>query len=203
MPTQRQLFRSELWMGIMGPSALAKQGQLLIHQLLDGERPNGWENQLPDHAVINYNIYYEPNLLSVKQIAGINGFSYTQLGTLLNSTEAGLTFFLSNVKDDLYPERVYDLDKKEAGRTIKLFIAVKPAVKFVAWNSILQGGFSGKKDYYHIPAEDLERIIIEGTGIMGLRIKNFSIQYRQVMETREFKTVQGHVYGSFAFTWKI
>ncbi len=44
---------------------------------------------------------------------------------------------------------------------------------------------------------------LQATGTLGLQVKNFSIEYDQVYQTKEFRTVYSHVYGAVLITWKI
>jgi hypothetical protein len=201
--SDRQLFRSEIWLGTTGPAALSDQLQVLVHHFIKSVVPQGWEHQIPNYPVINYNLYYEANLLSLGRLAKINGVAHTQTGTLLNNAEVGLNFLLSNQKDNFFPARIYNLNKEEASKKWKLFLELRPSVKFVATDAILQGGLWGKKDYYHINAGDLQRVLLEGTGVIGLRLNNFSIDYRQVFESAEFKSVHSHVWGAFTISCRL
>jgi lipid A 3-O-deacylase len=195
----KQLFRSELWLGMIGPAALADQAQKLVHKVISSIEPDGWNNQIPDYPVINYNLYYEPNLFSFSRIFKVNGIAAIQAGTLMNTASAGLDFLISNQRDNYFPDRIYNQPREKARKT-RLYLQFIPVVKFVATNSILQGGPFDRRDFYHISQGDLERVIFQGTGVMGIRMRKFSIQYQQVFETSEFKTVPYHIYGSFALT---
>lgn len=201
--SRKQMFRTELWLGTTGPPALADQTQVLVHHFIKSVIPNGWGHQIPTYPVINYNLYYETNLFSFGRLSGINGVAQTQTGTLLNNAAIGLDFFLSNLPDNFFPARIYNINKMEAARKLRLFLELKPLVKFVATDAILQGGLWGKKDYYHINAGDLQRVVMEGTGIIGVRIRNFAIDYRQVFESAEFKSVQSHIWGAFTITCRL
>jgi len=203
MLSDKQLFRSELWLGTTGPAALADQTQVFFHHFIKSVIPRGWEHQIPNYPVINYNLYYEANLLSLGRTVKINGVAHTQTGTLLNNAELGLNFIVSNQKDNYFPARIYNLNKTEASKKWKVFLELRPSVKFVATNSILQGGLWGNKDYYHINAGDLQRVLLEGTGVIGLRRKNFSIDYRQVFESGAFKSVHSHVWGAFTISCRL
>ena len=193
--SDKQLFRSELWLGTTGPAALADQDQVFVHHFIKSVIPRGWEHQIPNYPVINYNLYYEANLLSLGRNVKINGVAHTQTGTLLNNAEVGLNLLLSNQKDNYFPSRIYTVNKTEASKKWKLFMELRPSVKLVATDATLQGGLWGNKDYYHVNEGDLQRVVMEGTGVIGLRVKNFSIDYRQVFESAEFKSVHSHVYG--------
>ncbi|MGH2566330.1 MAG: lipid A deacylase LpxR family protein, partial [Ginsengibacter sp.] len=198
----KQRFRSELWLGTMGPPALTRQTQMLVHRIMDREEPEGWKHQLPAYPIINYNLYYEPNLSSPGKHVKINGFLYTQTGSLLNAATAGIKLLVSRAADDYFPERVYEPDEKEH-KPGKVFLELIPAIEFMAYNSILQGGLFARKNYYHIKTGDLERIILKANGMIGFRTGRFLIFYEQLISTREFKTVHAHNYGAIAIVIKL
>jgi hypothetical protein len=198
----RQRFRTELWLGTMGPPALTRQTQMLVHRILDREEPEGWKHQLPAYPIINYNLYFEPNLSSVGGHINLNGFLYTQTGSLLNTATAGIKLLISSARDDYYPERVYEPDEKKH-HPGKVFLELIPAVQFVAYNSILQGGLFTQKNYYHIKEGDLERVVMKAKGMIGFRTGGFLIFYEQQISTREFKTVHAHNYGTIGISVKI
>jgi hypothetical protein len=59
--------KAELYLGIMGPSAYSREIQDWIHEnITDDDLINGWEFQIPDQAIINFNfsaaqVFYSNN----------------------------------------------------------------------------------------------------------------------------------------------
>jgi hypothetical protein len=201
-PDRSRLFRSGLSLGTMGPVALGKEIQQSIHGMINTDKPLGWNNQLPDYPVVDYSLYYEPNLFSISRIFKVNGCSSAEAGSLHTYAETGLDLLISNEKDNFFPYR--DVRQgNHSRRRVKFFLQGEPAVRFVGYNTILQGGPFDNRHYYHIPAGQITRVLFEGTGVAGMQWGDFSIQYRQVIESAEFRTVQKHVYGGFLFQWRI
>jgi len=87
----------------MGKSALGEQTQMLVHKIMDLKKPEGWNEQLPDYPLINYNLYYERSLLPANDIVKVNGFAYLQTGSLLNTLSAGIDFMITNKKENNFP----------------------------------------------------------------------------------------------------
>ena len=194
--------RSDLWLGMIGPAALADQTQNLVHTVVKGIIPEGWKHQIPNSPVINYNLSYEANLLSFSRILKVNEVAAVRAGTLIDDAGVGLDILISNRRDNFFPDRKYALNAKEM-RQSRFYAQFSPMVRFVAMNSILQGGPFGPKDYYHIRQGDLNRVLFEGTGVMGMKLRGFKIEYRQILETAEFKTVHYHVYGCVAICFRV
>ncbi len=49
----RQVTDLHLDIGLVGPSSLADSIQREVHRITDSDRPNGWNNQLGDEAIVN------------------------------------------------------------------------------------------------------------------------------------------------------
>jgi len=195
-PDRKRLFRSGLSLGVMGPAALGREVQTAIHRWIGADEPEGWRNQMPNYPVVNYSLYYEPNLFSVSRVLKMNATGSAQAGTLQTEGEIGLDALISNEKDNFFPGR--DIRTRNSKRRVPgFYIQVKPAVRIVGYNSILEGGLFDSRSYYRIPAGQITRVLFEGTGNIGMQLGNLSIQYRQVIESAEFRTVQKQVYGGF------
>lgn len=202
-PDGKNLFRSGLSLGVMGPVAMAQEVQSAIHGWINDVGPAGWENQIPDYPVVNYSLYDEPNLFSIGRIIHINGMCTVEAGTLQTDVQLGLDGSISSQTDNFFPAADVKRGSSVKKRKPKFYVQLKPAVKFVGYNSILEGGPFDGRQFYHISPGQINRILFEGTGIMGMRLGDFSIQYRQVIESAEFRTVDQHVYGGFLLVWRI
>jgi hypothetical protein len=51
-PQKKYSFQTELLLGVMGPAALAEQGQKLIHQVISYQLPMGWDHQLGNEILL-------------------------------------------------------------------------------------------------------------------------------------------------------
>ena len=197
----QQLFRSSLWLGVIGPAALARQTQSFIHHIVKTTEPNGWQYQLPNYPVVNYEVYHKAALLPPGRAVRFYHVEKVQLGTLLNNVQVGFDLVVSNEKDAGFPEKYIQTTAIKA-RRCAVYISVMPVLRVVASNSILQGGLLGSRDYYHISASNLERLVLETTITAGIRLRHLCLQYQQVIETRQFTTVHEHVYGDIGLVWR-
>jgi len=190
----RNLMQSSLWLGIMGPMELAEQTQLFVHRVLDFEKPEGWGGQLPNYPIINYNLYYERSLLPGEHFVKVNAVAVAQIGSFQNTLSGGLSFTFTKKINNSFPDRYYITTPDEKFNQLKFFIQIKPTLRFVATNAILEGGLFQNKNYYHINSPELNRLIFSGELNFGIHIRRFSLGYKQILETREFKTVHEHMY---------
>lgn len=84
--------RVEVALGMVGPASLAKETQILWHDLIGVGRPNGWDNQLRNEPVVQ--LRYETALRWPKEEGGhadIIPRLRANLGNALTSLEADVT----------------------------------------------------------------------------------------------------------------
>lgn len=84
--------RSHAWeviLGVVGPSSYAEDTQSATHDLLDQDKPQGWDNQLDDEPVLN--LYYEHKwkALRTTQWAGVGFDLNTNFGAALGNLYIG------------------------------------------------------------------------------------------------------------------
>ena len=63
-PGRRERISSSLSMGAIGPAAGGKQIQQTIHRWINDEQPQGWENQIQNDLILNYQVAYERGLFT-------------------------------------------------------------------------------------------------------------------------------------------
>lgn len=55
-----------LIVGVVGPSSGAEPTQKWIHKVIGGDKPMGWDNQIPDEPAVNFNGMFKKKLFSIK-----------------------------------------------------------------------------------------------------------------------------------------
>jgi hypothetical protein len=97
--------------GIVGPSSLAEETQEWFHQIIDGEEPEGWANQLKDEPGFVVSFERRWRRLVQAEALGINfdaspGIGVS-LGNVLTQAKAGvIARFGKNLRYDLGPPRI-------------------------------------------------------------------------------------------------
>ena len=91
----RTLHAFQVYVGILGPYSLADSFQIQIHDWINADEPNGWDNQLSTEPLLNLNYAIKRKLLSAGEYAtkGFSGdFAFGLEGALGNLvTSMGLT----------------------------------------------------------------------------------------------------------------
>lgn len=145
-PVKKYAFQTELMMGIMGPPALGKQAQTLIHDMIHVQRPLGWDTQLKTDLLLNVNFAAEKQLASYsKAFEWIGGAEFFG-GTALNG---GTAYMLIRV-GRMTPYFNGLITQYTAGRNNRwqLYGIIRPAAELTLTNALLEGGMFADNSHY-------------------------------------------------------
>lgn len=176
-----QRLLSHLSIGFIGPIALGKELQTFLHKKwFKSPLPNGWENQISNDIVLNFynrfenDLFYRdiPEFIKTSVLLDINA------GTLLNEIGLGANFKIG---------RFYDLHiLKDKTTSIAYQIYFDSFIRFVVYNSLLQGGIFNKNSVHTITADNVNRFYFNGEFGLKLNFYDFEIDYSNSIRTPEF-----------------
>lgn len=95
-PTSHLKLSNELGIGIMGPAAGGGEMQTFVHQIVGSPSPIGWENQLQNTFLIDYQFRVEKGIFNGKIANHIIPFAEARIGTLTNRLKLGMMIKLGN-----------------------------------------------------------------------------------------------------------
>ena len=173
---------------MIGPLSLAKESQTLIHEMIDYTKPQGWDNQIPNDIILNYNLNIEKQLLYPSKNILLVGFVETFSGTLYNA--AGVGFMLRIGKFNNYFENA-SISQQTSKNKFQIYVFMRPTARVVLSNALLQGGLihqiSGQTNFYYLDKDEIERLnVLYDVGI-NFELPKFSISFSQKLRTAEYK----------------
>ena len=183
---------TEINLGVIGSMSFARQTQTTIHQIINAQKPLGWDHQVKNDIILNYNIQYEKLLVNPSDNFQIIGLIGADAGTLYNQITAGLTFragkynsYFSNYEKAVNPD---NLNSKETYKKFQFFFYMKPIVTAFMDSSTLQGGmFTGRDSDYTIKSDDLTHYYMQFEYGFIIGTKRFGLSINQKLRTAEFK----------------
>jgi hypothetical protein len=209
--TSQKLHSFEMNLGIVGPAAMAKETQDLIHDLRGIDRFNGWDNQLDNEfglqLVFERKRRFKP--LKSKILGNIDsdlithwGGSLGNVATYLNAGaewRAGFNlpsdFGTSSLRpggDSNNPGRG---DPKYRKFQLQTFMATD--ARLVAHNIFLDGNTFSKSH-----SVDKEKLVMDVTVGVSSSYKRWNVSYSQVYRTKEFKgQKKPQKYGSLSISY--
>ncbi len=177
--------------GVMGPAALGFEIQNNIHRWLKNPLPHGWQHQIKNDVIINYQINYEKQLASAGNHFLINTTSEIRLGTLNNKINTGFNFMLGN-----FNKRYTALGSNR--RKITYYLYGQSRVNFIAYDASMQGGLFNRKSPYSIAAKDISRLTYQADAGIIVNYKKLLLSYTQSFLTKEFSGGNYHRWGGIS-----
>lgn len=186
---------SSLSIGIIGPGAFGYEMQKGIHEWIGDEIPMGWQYQIKNDLVLNYNLTHEKELLRFKDYFALNSHLTARLGTLNTNLSAGFTAALGLINSPF--SAVSNKNK------FQIYLYSQPLANFIAYDASLQGGLFNNSSPYTIPNGDMERITLQNNFGAIMQWGNLYLEYSRVLLTREFSTSKSHKWGGFRIGFKL
>ena len=182
-------FTSSLSLGMIGPVAFGEEMQTTIHEITESQIPLGWDNQIKNDLVLNYEIGLEKELLRVKDLFSLQAQSNVAIGTLFTGAALGINISAGIVNSP------FEIGKNIKG--FKLYAYANPTVNLIGYNATLQGGLFNNTSPYTIAAKDIERVTGQINYGIVLQIKKIYLEYSRTAITREFTTGHSAKWGGF------
>jgi lipid A 3-O-deacylase len=202
--TNRLKLSSQLFLGVMGPMSLAKETQIFVHSTFNYPRPKGWDNQVPNDIIINYNIQLEKELIYIPGKLLISGNIETFNGTLYNAMGAGFMMKAGKISNYYRESNADNIKKKNATH---LYVFMSPAARVIYSNALLEGGIITNINQVHkgyiLNKDQIERLnVFADVGVIYERPK-FGLAIIQKMRTSDFKGGNAMEVGSISLNFKL
>lgn len=196
-PEKKYSFRSELVFGVLGPWALAKESQTFFHHLIGYQPPRGWEYQVPNAPLLNYNFTYEAMLWNPIKSLEILGSVDGKIGTMATAFSA-----LSYIRYGLFNPYFGNRDLAVASaRRFQLYLMARPQFTFTAYNALLQGGIFKSTDTNFEQLQGGQQTHMRRWSIgmdygIGIVINRMSLLYTQKTRTEWMSGTGKHSVGN-------
>jgi hypothetical protein len=195
---------SEIRFGVIGPLSFAKETQTWVHNAFKYTKPLGWHNQVPNDIILNYNISIEKQMLQPSKNLLVVGIIETFSGTTYNAAGAG--FMLRAGKFNNYFDSI-SVRQITAKNKSQLYVFMKPAIRVVLSNALLQGGLlnqiNPQSTGYVLSKDQIERfIVLYDVGVTFKRPK-YSVTIAQKFIGPEFKGQYTQEFGNLTMQFKL
>jgi hypothetical protein len=193
-PSKRERISSTLSFGAIGPTTGGKEIQEVIHRWIDYIQPKGWQHQIHNDVIINYQIEYERGLLNRENYFSLSAKTGARAGTFNTKAYAG-AIIMTGYFDDPFK----NFSRRE--RKNQVYLYVEPLLNIVGHDATLQGGLFNKTSPYTIKSTDINRLVFQGNAGIVFKINTVHLEYFQSYLTKEFKTGQSHLWGGVRIGW--
>jgi hypothetical protein len=191
-------FTTEYSLGVIGPAALQKPIQRKWHQIIERPLPQGWHNQIANDIALTLSFTGEKRLLKPADFVEVNGILEANVGTVMNYMGFGGLVRVGWFDD--YFNDIFQVNGRH--NTVQAYVYMRPLVRIVADNALLQGGMlTYKKSPYTIPRDDINRYYLNSEFGYCLSYRQFNITYSQSLRTPEFRGAKNMFWGAVQFSF--
>lgn len=178
---------SSLNIGLIGPGAFGKEMQVAIHEATGNTIPEGWQNQIKNDIVLNYEISYEKQLVSYRNLFSLQSYARLRLGTLFTNAGFGLTSTFGIVNSPF--------SSSKSKNRFSIYGFAQSMVNVIGYDATLQGGMFNKKSPYTISNNDIERFTAQANFGIIMQTRTMYFEYSRSLITREFEVGKSSKWG--------
>lgn len=176
-------------LGCIGPSALGEQMQKFTHAHTNNSEPIGWENQVANSFIANYDLWVQQSVLKPGWFDLM--FEYGgRAGLLYTNASAGLKMRLGRM-NSLFRDPVIN---EGSYKTWELFATLSGNATYVQYNAVLQG-VPWAKSVHVLAANKLERVLYKLDASINFYYKHWGLVYTNTFITPEFEGGLPHAWG--------
>ena len=180
---------SVLSTGMVGPVAFGGEMQTGIHRLINGVVPQGWQHQIRNDVIVNYNLTIEKQLYAYRNALSVSATGQVQAGTFVNRLKTGFVVMAGRFSSPFGNSPAI----RRSG--LQLYGYAQPLVSVVGYDVSLQGGLFNRDSPHTIPADQLARTTFQANVGAVLQYKKLYLEYYQSVLTKEFATGMPHRWG--------
>lgn len=187
---------SSLSTGVMGPIANGACMQISIHKWTNNIQPLGWENQVKNDIILNYQVNFDKNIYTFKKYLSLIACGEIRAGTLSDRAGAGVVIMAGKLIE-LFDKPVDNKTEIASSGKMPFHISVfmNPTIHAIGYNASLQGGFFNKDSPFVLKQNEIEHLVLTNNMGITLSIGNVFLEYFQTIQTKEFKSGLSHKWG--------
>jgi lipid A 3-O-deacylase len=191
-PDKRYRITSSFSLGVVGSVASGYWMQKTIHRWLHGRTPHGWQYQIANDAIINYEAGIEKNLLHAGDYLIVNGLANAHVGTYSDKLSVGAVFMFGKLNSAL--TSVF-CGADAVHKKFSFHLYFQPLLNMVGYDATMQGGFFNRDSPYTLSFEQINHFTIQGNYGAVLSYHSVYLEYFKTALSREFESGINHRWG--------
>ncbi|WP_113653854.1 lipid A deacylase LpxR family protein [Pedobacter namyangjuensis] len=199
------VLKTGLEVGVVGPAALGKEAQQLLHDLVGFYEIEGWQYQIKNQFAVNLNAQYTQLLhRSAAKTVDFSFDGYANLGTTFSGAGAGILFRAGNI-NHLFNSAstnaiISNNSKVEKIAKNELFFYAKPQLNFVAYDATVQGSLFDDDSPITFKTKPL--VFAQQLGF-NYSTPRFTFDYSIIFKSKEIKSsAKAHQYGAISMFYR-
>lgn len=194
-----------LELGTVGPDALGKEAQELLHKIVGFYELKGWQYQIKNELAVNLSAQYQQLLTRTsdnKIDLSLEG--YANLGTTFSGAGAGILFRTGKI-NQLFNSATTNAvisNNSTSNKLVKneLFFYAKPQLNFVAYDATISGSMFNNDSPVTF---DTKPFVFAQQFGFNYSTPRFTIDYSILFKSKEVKSVaKAHQYGTISMFYR-
>jgi lipid A 3-O-deacylase len=202
---KERVIKVGLELGTIGPDALGKEGQELLHDLVGFYEIAGWEYQIQNDFAANLSVQYQQLLhRAAKNDVDFSFDGYANVGTTFSGAGAGILFRAGNI-NQLFNSAITNStisNQSKTNRLVKneLFFYAKPTINFVAYDATVEGSMFDNDSPLTF---DTKKVVFSQQLGFNYSTPRFTFDYGLTFKTKEIQsTAKAHQYGTISMFYR-
>jgi hypothetical protein len=191
-PEKNLAISNEIGIGVIGPLAGGKELQTFVHEIIGSALPIGWEYQIKNAFLIDYQFRIEKGFFTPWVARHIIPFAMARVGTLKDQINIGLMIKLGNKNTIL--STVKDISTKKDHFIWEWVFEGK--LQGVFYDATLQGGLFNGDELVSLHLKDTFMRQYNFRMGVNLYYKGFFLRYMVQLNSPNFSVGILHRYGS-------
>lgn len=186
----KAVLTSRLSLGIVGAAAGGYEMQRGIHENTGNIIPHGWQYQIRNDAIVNYEMACSYPFIKLRGAANylvpelsVQGLATVNAGTYLDKLSIGLSIRAGLTNEHAKPDCWLSYEVRGAA---------------IGYDATLQGGIFNRDSPYTIPAEQLTRATGQQKAGLVLRFGALQLEGSYTWLSREFEGGKNHAWGGLS-----
>ncbi len=188
------ILRSELDVGLLGPTSLGGMIQSTFHRT----EPTGWKNQISNDIIVNYNIDVEKGIYQSEHLS-FNGTAGIKAGTLYDNIYGGVNIVVGNFVPH-YSGFGLRCNHNNIDKLVQYGFVLSGQMTFVGYDATMQGGLFSDNEYY-IDSDLIKRLTHSAKFGLFFKYKWFGLNANIIHLSHEFKGGRPHKWVHFSTTF--
>jgi hypothetical protein len=196
---KKQIISTTFILGLMGQGAGGKEFQTAIHKWLGDYIPHGWQYQIRNDIILDYQVNYEKRICSYKNYFLLNGASELVVGTHNDKITGGFNFMVGNFNNRFLSVAT----TKPIRKKVQYYLYGQLEGAAIGYDATLQGGMFDKTSPYTIPTGNISRFTVQGDYGIVVCFRKLYLEYCQSYLSQEFTTGHYHRWGGIRIGFTI
>ena len=211
-PEHHYDLQTEMVLGVIGPAALDRQTQSVIHSIIQYYHPTGWSHQYSNDLLVNVNFTAEKQLVSLGSVVNIIGGAQVYAGTMQNGASLYPLLLIGKMAPYFngFFSQYASVGRDNGHQRWQLYFFAKPELQYYLSNALLQGGlFTTNPNIHQLkdstlpPYHPLQPWVPSFTYGMNATYGHWGFSGSQVISAATLRGLYCHNYGnvSLFYSW--